>query len=419
MKKIKMAKRLTFIYFSIVATAIIVIHLSVFYSTFEAIEQSIAQKHFDQLKLEAQRLLKIEPSQQLQLSQYVYAYTDQTQIPGFVEIPKNIRPDTAYEVHPKGEQQAEYFIMKTYLEINSQPTLIWLVDFEDVYGVSRKELLWSQRVQIISSLLLLAISLLVVQRISGLLTTPLSQLSTELAQRSSDDLSVVILPKDSGIVTQELDMLVTSINQYQSKIKQLIERERAFNRYASHELRSPLMVIRGAASLLKESNEKSFVEKQRQRLIQASDEINEFISTLLTLTRDINDSEVGQYSVKRKDIEDTIGSYVHFISGKPVTCSVHIEEDTSVSIPLASFKIILGNLIKNAFIYTEQGQVDIHVSKNSLKVIDTGTGLNNDTAGGESHGLGLVIVGDICRKYGCRLTLESNTENGCIAEVSF
>ncbi len=419
MKKIKMAKRLTFIYFSIVATAIIVIHLSVFYSTFEAIEQSIAQKHFDQLKLEAQRLLKIEPSQKLQLSQYVYAYTDQTQIPDFVEFPQNIHVDTAYEVHPKNEQQAEYFIMKTYLEINTKPTLIWLVDFEDVYGVSRKELLWSQRIQIISSLLLLAISLLVVQRISGLLTNPLSQLSTELAQRSSDDLSVVTLPKDSGIVTQELDMLVTSINQYQSKIKQLIERERAFNRYASHELRSPLMVIRGAASLLKESNEKSFVEKQRQRLIQASDEMNEFISTLLTLTRDIDDSEVGHYSVKRKDIEDTIGSYEHFVSDKPVSWNVHIEEGTSVSIPLASFKIILGNLIKNAFIYTEQGQVDIHVSKNSLKVVDTGLGLNNDTAGSESHGLGLVIVGDICRKYGCRLTLESNVDHGCIAEVIF
>jgi len=419
MKKIKMAKRLTFIYFSIVAIAIIVIHLSVFYSTFEAIEQSIAQKHFDQVKLEAQRLLKDEPSQQVQLSQYVHAYTDQTQIPDFVEIPQNIRTDKAYEVHPKQEQQAEYFIMKTYLEINSKPTLVWLVDFEDVYGVNREELLWSQRIQISASLLLLAISLLVVQRISGLLTNPLSKLSTELAQRSSDDLSVVTLPKDSGIVTQELELLVNSINQYQNKIEQLIERERAFNRYASHELRSPLMVIRGAASLLKESNEKSFVEKQRQRLIQASDEMNEFISTLLTLTRDIDNSEVGQYSVKRKDIEDTIGSYEHFISGKPVAWNVFIEQDTSVSIPLASFKIILGNLVKNAFIYTEQGQVDIHVSKNSLKVIDTGIGLENDSASNESHGLGLVIVGDICRKHGCRLTLESNVENGCIAEVTF
>jgi signal transduction histidine kinase len=79
----------------------------------------------------------------------------------------------------------------------------------------------------------------------------------------------------------------------------------------------------------------------------------------------------------------------------------------------------VGNLLKNAMACTEDGHVNIVVSENELSIVDTGCGLSGKP-GGESYGLGLMIVRDICAKYDCAFSLEDNADTvGCTAKVIF
>jgi signal transduction histidine kinase len=86
--------------------------------------------------------------------------------------------------------------------------------------------------------------------------------------------------------------------------------------------------------------------------------------------------------------------------------------------PETSFKILLGNLIKNAFACTEQGQITVAVDQDSIRVTDTGIGLDSKPRGVEGFGLGLLIAHDICRKYDWHLELINNDRGGCTARIN-
>ena len=159
-----------------------------------------------------------------------------------------------------------------------------------LYEFSEGELIGVHAKQLAVSLLLLVISLFVVMKIADRLTRPISRFANTLSEKSPDDLEPVEVPP--GTETRELLKMVETFNDYQTRIRDLLERERAFNRYTSHELRTPLMVMQGAITLLGESKDEAFLNKQRRRLEKATGEINEFIDTLLSLTKTVEGAEL-------------------------------------------------------------------------------------------------------------------------------
>ncbi|GLR75887.1 histidine kinase dimerization/phospho-acceptor domain-containing protein [Aliivibrio sifiae] len=98
-------------------------------------------------------------------------------------------------------------------------------------------------------------------------------------------------PKDISGNTQGTALLIQTINTNYQQIEQLIKRERVFTRYASHELCTPLMVMKGATSLFDQSNVPDFLQRQKQRLNDAIEEMTDFIDALLSLTRDASDNK--------------------------------------------------------------------------------------------------------------------------------
>ncbi|MDX1302091.1 HAMP domain-containing sensor histidine kinase [Photobacterium sp.] len=416
MKKIKSAKQLTFTYFSIVAFAIIAIHFSVFDSTLEGVEQLNAQNRLIYTKQIAQELLADSDETDIAIPPYSHAYIGQENLPDGIVIPDNIQFDQAFEVASPDPIAAEYFMMKTRFTIKGEPKDTYLLHFDEIYEISEEQMFWTQTKQLSISFALLIITLIVVLRISERLTSPFSQLTDELKNRSPHDLSPINLPP--GTATKELLQLVDSLNQYQAQIHDSIERERSFNRYASHELRTPLMVIKGAISLLGQSNEPAFIEKQRNRLLHASNEMNDFVTTLLSLTRDEDLSKLSERSLDKKELQQIVSAHKHLLNNKSVVCEVIVSAETKVKIPETTLKILIGNLIKNAFACTDDGKVTIYVSPQTIKIIDSGIGLGAKPRGIDGYGLGLVIANDICRKYGWLLDLTNNENGGCTAIIT-
>lgn len=415
-KNIKMARRLTFTYFSIISFIIILIHFSVYYTTFESIEKALAKDRFNEVRPYAEELMTQGNGNVMKVSPHIDVYRSASHLPKvFAKVPE-ITLDEAYELHVELGERKDIFYMKTEMLLDGVLEEVWLLNHKDVHDFNRDELFFSLKFQLLISLGLLAISLLTVQRVSSVLTDPMYHLASQLSKRSPNDHSPMAAPP--GVMTQELEVLMNSINQNQKKITELIERERAFNQHASHELRTPLMVIKGALSLLKETEADHYSSKQYGRINQACEEINEFVVTLLALSRE-DQLDEDLYLIEHGHVQSMIQQYDYLLIEKTVIWELSVKDSTETHIPIPVLKILLGNLIKNAFMYTEDGKITVDISSKALIVTDTGMGLNSIDSNSEGFGLGLVIVEDICRKYGLTLELRDNPPNGCIAEIQF
>jgi len=414
-KNVKSAKQLTFTYFSIVAFAIISIHFALLETTLEDFEQLNANNRLLHAKEIAKEVLNENSIQSIAIPPFTHAYIGREQLPAHLIIPDSLPADTAVELKRNSSDDTEFFIMRSDLKIRDKLKTVYFLYFDDIYELSENQIFWNQAKQLLITFSLILISLLVILRISKRLTAPLAQLTNELESRSPNDLSPIQPPQ--GVVSKELLQLVTSFNLYSERIHQLLERERSFNRYASHELRTPLMVMKGAISLLGQSTSPAFIEKQRIRLLHASNEMNDFVTTLLSLTREENLNNLSPRVLTRDEMHNILVEHEHLLTDKPVRWSVDMRGSTVVKAPETTIKILIGNLIKNAFACTEAGTVALKITPDVIQVVDSGIGLGSHPRGDEGFGLGLLITNDICRKYGWRLNHYNNDIEGCTAEI--
>ena len=419
------SRRMTFTYFSIVAFAIIVAHFAIFELTLDDIESSYAENRLVfEYERNQERIGQLETGE-LAITPAVKAFVGREHLPAYIRLPEQLIPGQTYT----GEDDAwslsdlfeedhdlQYFMLYQQNEATGRET--FLVSLDTLYERSEDQVFLSQYKQAGLSLLLLIISLLMVLRISNHLARPLSRLADQVRRRDGQDFSPVSLPDVA--VTTEVQQLVSSFNHYQAQIKALLDRERSFNRYASHELRSPLMVIMGACSLLKQAPTNGFVDKQRKRIEDSCSEINDIVSTLLSLTRDEQDaSQSLARDIDREELAGICRDHAALLQGRDVSWSVEVAPGTRLAVPETTLKILLGNLVKNAFAYTEQGSVSVELDRSGMRVRDTGRGLSADPRDIEGYGLGLVIVKDICRKYQWSFSLTEKESGGCVAEVVF
>ena len=415
-KKVKSAKQLTFTYFSIVAFAIISIHFALLETTLEDFEQINATNRLLHAKEIAKQVLNDNDAQSIAIPPFSHAYIGKERLPSHLIIPESLPANKAIELKRNRSDDTEFFIMRSSLMIQGKLKDVYFLYFDDIYELSEVQIFWNQAKQLFISFSLILISLFVILRISKRLTAPLAQLTNELESRTANDLSPIQPPQ--GVVSKELLQLVTSFNLYSERIHQLLERERSFNRYASHELRTPLMVMKGSISLLGQSTNPAFIEKQRVRLLHASNEMNDFVTTLLSLTREESLNNLTPRMLTKDEMHNILVEHEHLLTGKPVSWSVNMSGSTVIKAPETTIKILIGNLIKNAFACTESGTVTLNITPDIIQVVDSGIGLGSKPRGNEGFGLGLLIVNDICRKYGWQLNHYNNDIEGCTAEIT-
>ena len=267
------------------------------------------------------------------------------------------------------------------------------------------------------SAILLIVSLFVVIHISDRLTRPISSFARTLAEKEPEDLSPVPLPP--GTRTSELVEMVDTFNRYQDRIHSLVERERSFSRYASHELRTPLTVMKGALTLMDESDDPKFTALQRQRLKDAVREMSELIETLLYLTRSAQASEIVTRTLTKEEIQDIVSEHEHLLAGKDLSWRIDVSGRPEVRMPHEPFRILLGNLVSNSFTYAQSGEVAIEVHPGGLSISDAHSQQSGEYHGREGFGLGLLLVRDICHRFGWQSNHEDNEQGGWTTHVTF
>ncbi len=237
--------------------------------------------------------------------------------------------------------------------------------------------------------------------------------------------------------TDEVGALAAAFDDYARKLTALVERDREFNADVSHELRTPLAVIATTTELL--LNAENLTDKVRERLKRierASRQSTELTNALLLLSRSERSAPVdGETTDVAQVVEQVIDVYRSQIGRKPVEVKLVVEQPVEVVAPSSVVAVALGNLVGNAFKYTQAGDVVITVgaTRGTVAIEDSGPGIKPEDAeklfergvrgesatGTSGAGLGLAIVIRLCQLYDWRVSLAPRPQGGAVATLDF
>lgn len=230
----------------------------------------------------------------------------------------------------------------------------------------------------------------------------------------------------------DVEVLVRALYNFANRLEAFVERERNFTRDASHELRTPLTVMKVAVDVLSDEEMSPFAQRSLARIRRSVREMETLIETFLVLARE-SDTGLRSEDFLANDVVDAEASrYRELLAGKPVELRVVENARFALHAPPRVFAVMVGNLIRNACLYTEQGSVTVEVESSEVRVIDTGSGMSAEDierafqafyrgsrTGNKGHGIGLAIVRRIADRYGWQVRLESVLGQGTTATAHF
>jgi signal transduction histidine kinase len=203
-------------------------------------------------------------------------------------------------------------------------------------------------------------------------------------------------------VYPELNDFAKLVHQSLLSAKAGLEREEQLLRQTSHELRTPISVIRNNVELAKKIQLKSHSQEVDERILdridRASLTMKQMTETLLWL----NKEELTMLSKQtvRLDtlVNEVIEQLAYLLQGKKVNLNVSLEPVT-LALPEAATCIVIGNLIRNAFQHTQEGDVDVLLT-GSMLTITNRESIPGDTQTDLGFGLGLKLTEQLTKKLG-------------------
>ncbi|MEJ2508598.1 MAG: HAMP domain-containing sensor histidine kinase [Gammaproteobacteria bacterium] len=258
--------------------------------------------------------------------------------------------------------------------------------------------------------------------LTGRVISPVVTLARRIGGLRAEDR---LTPVAGDFTNDEVGELAAAFDKYLMRLHAFIERERYFTSDVSHELRTPLTVINGATEVLLASPGLEGAARERVgRIARAAREMSELTAALLTLAREERGPAGAATSCSVGNVlRDVIENHAYLLKDKPVEVDIEREGNLQLPVERAVLAIVVGNLIRNAFAYTERGRITARVTRHGIEVEDTGSGMSPQDldraferfatgphSGGS--GIGLSLVKRICDRYGWEIAIESQPGTG-------
>jgi signal transduction histidine kinase len=317
-------------------------------------------------------------------------------------------------------------VLRGYLlvRVQSQPVSVQVAEPLTARAAARREIVFDLAVRQAARLLIVLAVIWVIIRMAFV---PLTALERELARRRANDLSLV-----SERRPQEVSALVLALNKLLSDQQSAVDQQRRFLADASHQLRTPIAVLRTLVqgTLFHQTSHTETLPRMLSIIDRATALTNQLLSTAKT-----------QQLIRRADWHDVqLDEVAHDISVEfaPLIARKRLDFTLDVlPITLRTDRWLLGELIKNLVsnaIHHSPKRAELGIVVRRLKgeteliVWDHGGGVDEDVKqrlfepfnvakGGTGIGLGLSICRQIAESMNASIDLFNRVEGGRIVGV--
>ena len=269
----------------------------------------------------------------------------------------------------------------------------------------------------IMAIIILAVSVWAVRRV----TAPLASLSAA-AERFGNDLNAPPMPETGTIETRQA---ARAFNTMQARLRSLLENRTRMLAAISHDLRTPLTLLR-----LRAENIDSVQE--REKTLATIAEIDAMVASTLQFARD----EARAEPRRRTDLAALLASTVDDLADAGLPVAMTPAEPLVYECQPAALKRALSNLLDNAITYGKRARAAIRSTPHGVEITidDDGPGIpeselvrvfqpfyrmeasrSRETGG---IGLGLAIALSVVQSHGGELSLRNRPEGGLRARIT-
>jgi signal transduction histidine kinase len=266
------------------------------------------------------------------------------------------------------------------------------------------------------AIIILAVSVWVVRRV----TAPLASLSAA-AEILGNDLNAPPMPETG---TVEMRQASRAFNTMQARLRSLVENRTRMLAAISHDLRTPLTLLRLRAENVEEAPE-------REKMLATIAEMDSMIAATLEFARD----EAMAEPRRRTDLTALLASVVDDMADTGLPVAMESAVPIVRECQPAALKRALTNLLDNAVKYGKKARAAIRSTPQSIEITidDEGPGIPEDelvrvfqpfyrVEGSRSRetggiGLGLAIALSVIQAHGGELTLSNRPGGGLRASV--
>jgi two-component system sensor histidine kinase TctE len=267
----------------------------------------------------------------------------------------------------------------------------------------------------------------------GFSLRPLYRLRDAISRRAIDDLSPI-----EQEVPKEVQGLVDTINSFMTRLSAALDALRHFTGNASHQLRTPLTIIRTQLALALRAETPEAMRDAARTADAAVVHAERVLAQLLLLAR-IDEAASDRLRFPQIDLSELAREKTGDYVVRAHAAGIDLGFDGDGAAPVAADPMLLGellgNLIENAIAYAGDGAeatVRVRVAEDVLlEVSDTGRGLSRGQVAavqrrfsrGDSDkpgaGLGLSIVEEIAGLFGGTVTVTSEPGHGFSVAIRF
>lgn len=278
-------------------------------------------------------------------------------------------------------------------------------------------------------IILTALSALAGFWVSGRVIAPVTDLVRRVANLHPEHTPEPLAPHYPW---DEIRELAQDFDQYLARLGSFLEREQAFTSDVSHELRTPLAIIKGATEvLMADATLPPEARKRLMRIARANEEMTEITSALLILAREESSSRSTSVSCGVDEVtRDVAAKLGELFQATTLTIKLDIQSRPRIAVDKAVLAMVVGNLLRNAYSHTDQGEIILTLRESSLSVSDTGSGIDPEKlqhifkryysgARSEGTGIGLSLVKRICDHYGWTIEVTSTPGQGTTTKLQF
>lgn len=227
--------------------------------------------------------------------------------------------------------------------------------------------------------------------------------------------------------TIEFNQLNDALNKMMDKIYTDYIQQKEFTENASHEMQTPLAVVKANLSLLMQSPNLKEDEMNRLQTIENTiKKLSSLNKALILLSKIENNQFNESEAVSVKAIVTRLtDNFAEVLESKGLKIDINLADDVFIKMNPTLAEILVSNLLQNAIRHNvENGKIAIELKGKQLAITNTGeqlsiakeelfTRFKKNDASKESLGLGLAIVKSICKSNNLEISyaFQNNTHS--------